>query len=131
MHAEEERRKEAARKELLELEAKIARRQSEAKDDKFSAGAAVRDDIMFGLATERDVSMVTDVVDWEDVEKMVEGIINSASSDSSNLSRSIDMVSRPPYTRGGDSVFSERAKHGNAWRRDVFEHGNSSSFMLQ
>ncbi|KAI3973600.1 hypothetical protein MKX01_038722 [Papaver californicum] len=130
MHMEEERRKEAARKKLLELEARIARRQSEAKDDKFSTGAAVRDDKMFGLATERDVSMVTDVVDWEDGERMVERITNSASSDSSNPSRSIEMGSRPPYIRGGDSVFSDRSKPGNAWRRDVFEHGNSSSFML-
>ncbi|XP_026440828.1 uncharacterized protein LOC113339821 isoform X3 [Papaver somniferum] len=130
MHMEEERRKEAARKKLLELEARIARRQSEVKDDNFSTGAAVRDDKMFGLAMERDVSMVTDVVDWEDGERMVERITNSASSDSSNLSRSVEMGSRPPYTRGGDSVFSDRAKPGNAWRRDVFEHGNSSSFML-
>ncbi|KAI3887283.1 hypothetical protein MKW98_031235 [Papaver atlanticum] len=130
MHMEEERRKEAARKKLLELEAMIARRQSEAKDDKYSTGAAVRDDKMFGLATERDGSMATDVVDWEDGERMVERITNSASSDSSNLTRSIEMGSRPPYTRGGDSVYSDGAKHGNAWRRDVFEHGNSSSFML-
>ncbi|KAI3864185.1 hypothetical protein MKX03_015625 [Papaver bracteatum] len=130
MHMEEERRKEAARIKLLELEARIARRQSEAKDDKFSTDAAVRDDKMFGLATERDGSMATDVVDWEDGERMVERITNSASSDSSNLTRSTEMGSRPPYTRGGDSVFSDRAKPGNAWRRDVFEHGNSSSFML-
>ncbi|XP_026425511.1 uncharacterized protein LOC113321808 isoform X2 [Papaver somniferum] len=130
MHMEEERRKEAARKKLLELEARIARRQFEAKDDKFSTGAAVRDDKVYGLATDRDVSMATDVVDWEDGERMVERITNSASSDSSNPTRSIEMGSRPPYTRGGDSVFSDRAKPGNAWRRDVFEHGNSSSFML-
>ncbi|XP_026389614.1 uncharacterized protein LOC113284385 [Papaver somniferum] len=129
MQMEEERRKEAARKKLLELEARIARRQSEAKDDMFSTGAA-RNDKMFGLATETDVSMVTDVVDWEDGERMVERITNSASSDSSNPSRSFEMGSRPPYIRSGDSVFSDRVKPGNAWRRDVFEYGNSSSFML-
>ncbi|KAI3913548.1 hypothetical protein MKX01_022129 [Papaver californicum] len=130
MHLEEERRKEAARKKLMELEARIARRQFEAKDDKFSTGAAVRDDKMLGLATETDVSMVTDAVDWEDGERMVERITNFASSDSSNLSRSFEMGSRPPYIRSGDSVFSDRVKPGNAWRRDVFEHGNNSSFML-
>ncbi|MCL7022150.1 hypothetical protein MKW94_028197 [Papaver nudicaule] len=130
MHMEEERRKEAARKKLMELEAKIARRQTEAKDDKFSSGAAVRDDKIYGLSTERDVSMATDVVDWEDGERMVERITNSAFSDPSDMNRSLEMGSRPPYIRGGDSVFSDRVKPVNAWRRDVFEHGNSSSFML-
>ncbi|OVA15811.1 hypothetical protein BVC80_1825g52 [Macleaya cordata] len=127
---EEERRKEAARKKLMELEARIARRQTETvHDDKFSA--AVRDDKMLGVVKERDVPRVADVVDWEDGERMVERITSSASSDSSNLNRSFEMGSRPPFSRDGDSGFLDRGKPANAWRRDVFEHGNSSNFVLQ
>ncbi|XP_010270022.1 PREDICTED: uncharacterized protein LOC104606489 [Nelumbo nucifera] len=127
---EEERRKEAAKQKLLELEARIARRQAEpTKDEQFSA--AVGDGRMPVLGKEKEVARSTDVGDWEDGERMVERITSSASSDSLSLNRSSEMGSRPHSSRDGSSTFLDRGKHPNSWRRDVFDNGNSSTFVVQ
>ncbi|KAL5714172.1 hypothetical protein ACHQM5_016169 [Ranunculus cassubicifolius] len=130
MLLEEERRKEAARKKLLELEERIARRQAEiAKESEFSS--TVRDEKLHGTVQEKEFSKVADVVDWEDGERMVERITSSASSDSSSLNRSFEMSSRPHFYGDGDPAFMDRGKPPNSWRRDVFDNGNSSSFIWQ
>ncbi|XVF15563.1 hypothetical protein REPUB_Repub09cG0165100 [Reevesia pubescens] len=126
---EEERRKQAAKQKLLELEERIAKRQAEGGKggSNFSDGA---DEKISGMAKERDVPKATDVGDWEDGERMVERITTSASSDSSGLNRPFEMTSRPHFTNAS-SAFSDRGKPFNSWRRDVFENGNSSAFTGQ
>ncbi|XP_043715296.1 uncharacterized protein LOC122663725 isoform X2 [Telopea speciosissima] len=127
---EEERRKEAARQKLKELEARIARRQAEVmKDDKLPA--SVMAGSLPSMAKEKDVSREAEVGGWEDGERMVERITNSASSDSSSLNRSFEMGSRPHSSRDGNSAFIDRGKLATSWRRDVFENSNSSTFLPQ
>ncbi|KAJ4966495.1 hypothetical protein NE237_018344 [Protea cynaroides] len=127
---EEERRKEAARQKLLELEARIARRQAEGmKDDKFPA--SVMDVRLPTMAKEKDVSREAELGSWEDGERMVERITNSDSSDYSRMIRSFEMGSRPHSSRDGNSAFLDRGKPANSWRRDVFENSNSSTFLPQ
>lgn len=127
MMMEEERRKQAAKQKLLELEERIARRQAET--GKGSTSAAIRGDIMLpGVAKERNVTRADDFACWEDGERMVERITNSASSDSS-LTRSFDMGSRAIPPREGSLPFTDRGKPFNSWRRDMFENGNISSFF--
>ncbi|XP_010263559.1 PREDICTED: uncharacterized protein LOC104601792 isoform X2 [Nelumbo nucifera] len=126
---EEERRKEAAKLKLLELEARIARRQDEdVKNDKFPA--PIGDGRMPGVVKEKDVSRSADVGDWEDGNRMVERITTSASSDSSSLNRSSEMGSRPQSSRDGNSILLDRGKPPGSWRRNVFENENISTFVL-
>ncbi|WCJ30734.1 hypothetical protein M5689_012274 [Euphorbia peplus] len=110
MHMEEERRKQAAKQKLLELEEKIARRRN-AEGERSSDISSSSDEKI----SEKNVSKVADMGDWEDSERMVERITTSASSDSSGFmkNRPFEMGSRPQF------------------RRDVFENGNSSTFFPQ
>ncbi|XP_057959881.1 uncharacterized protein LOC131152172 isoform X3 [Malania oleifera] len=127
---EEERRKQAAKQKLLELEARMAKRQAEeAKYDGLSAVAT--DDHSSGIVKEKDVSRAVDLGDWEDGERMVERITTSASSDSSSINRSFEVGSKPHISKDGSSPFTDRGKPVNSWRRDVFENGNNSVFPLQ
>ncbi|XP_042483548.1 uncharacterized protein LOC122063937 isoform X2 [Macadamia integrifolia] len=127
---EEERRKEAARQKLLELEARIARRRAEAmKDDKFPA--PIGDGRLLEMVREKEVSTEAEVGGWEDGEKMVERITNSASSEASSLNRSFEIGSRPHSSRDGNSAFLDRGNPANPWRRDVFENANNSTFLPQ
>ncbi|OAY66676.1 hypothetical protein ACMD2_02134 [Ananas comosus] len=93
---EEERRKEAARQKLLELEARIARRQAEAnaRDDRLPSAAS----------KERDMPRVNDVQDWEDGERTVEPIISSAPYDSPGVNRYVS-------SRDGNSSLVDRGKN--------------------
>ncbi|XP_021752271.1 uncharacterized protein LOC110717802 isoform X3 [Chenopodium quinoa] len=125
MMMEEDRRKQAAKQKLLELEERIARRQAETA--KVSSSAAIPDDMMPVVAKDRDVR-ADDFSCWEDGERMVERITNSASSDSS-LSRPFDMGSRAVAARESSFAFTDRGKPFNSWRRDMLENGNSSSFF--
>uniref|UniRef100_A0A803KXW5 Uncharacterized protein n=1 Tax=Chenopodium quinoa TaxID=63459 RepID=A0A803KXW5_CHEQI len=125
MMMEEDRRKQAAKQKLLELEERIARRQAETA--KVNSSAAVPDEMMPVVAKDRDVR-ADDFSCWEDGERMVERITNSASSDSS-LSRPFDMGSRAVAARESSFAFTDRGKPFNSWRRDMFENGNSSSFF--
>ncbi|KAG1330717.1 hypothetical protein COCNU_02G006850 [Cocos nucifera] len=120
---EDERRKEAARQKLLELEARIARRQAEAnaKDDGLPSVAA--DERMPGLVKERDAPRVADAGDWEEGERMVECITSSASSDSSSMNRYFDPGSRPFSLRDGNLAFTDGGKLSYHWNSG----SNSSS----
>ncbi|XXG70837.1 hypothetical protein AAC387_Pa07g0230 [Persea americana] len=127
---EEERRIEAAKQKLLELEARIARRQAEAtKDDE--SGTIVGDERMPEMLKGRDSLRMAHIGDWEDGERMLERITSSSSSDSSSLNRFIETGSRPHSSRDGNPVFSGRGKHSNLWSRDSIENGTSSSFLSQ
>ncbi|KAJ6806245.1 uncharacterized protein M6B38_175225 [Iris pallida] len=127
---EEERRKEAARKKLLELEARMAKRQTDApyKDDNITGEERVHVPVK-----ERDVPKVaSDVGDWEDGERMVEHITSTASSNSSNTNRYFETGScRIQPLRDENTSFMERGKHGNYWKRDAYDNGSSSVFHLQ
>ncbi|GMH24599.1 hypothetical protein Nepgr_026442 [Nepenthes gracilis] len=79
---EEESRKQAAKQKLLELEERIARRQADAVKE---SSTAVADEEMHGVVKEKNVSLAEDLSSWEDSERMVERITNSASSNSSSL----------------------------------------------
>ncbi|KAJ7952862.1 TUDOR-SN protein 1 isoform 2 [Quillaja saponaria] len=127
---EEERRKQAAKQKLLELEERIARRQAEAAKGSSNSSVTV-DEKMSSMMNERDVARAADVGDWEDGERMVERLTTSASSDSSSLSRPLEMGSRPHFSRDSSSTFTDRGKPVNSWRRDAYENGSSSAFYLQ
>lgn len=123
MSMEEERRKQAAKQKLLELEQRIARRQAEAT--KVDGSAAVLDERVSRVPIERDTYRVDEHSSWEDSERGVDRVRNSALLDSSNLPRSFDTGSRVHPLRDGPLDFTDRGK-SNSWRRDVFENGNSS-----
>ncbi|XP_052195227.1 uncharacterized protein LOC127803195 [Diospyros lotus] len=126
---EEERRKQAAKQKLLELEARIAKRQAEAgKSDDF---AVVTDEKVSARVIEKDVSRVPALDNWEDGERMLERITTSGSSDSSGLNRSFELGSQTQSYRDGSSGFMDRGKSANSWRRDAFESSNSPSFLVQ
>ncbi|XP_058010481.1 uncharacterized protein LOC110646856 isoform X2 [Hevea brasiliensis] len=128
---EDERRKQAAKQKLLELEERIAKRHAEEANSVNTNSSGVTDEKMSGLVSEKDVSKVADVGDWEDSERMVERITTSASSDSSGMNRPFEVASRAHFPRDGASAFLDRGKAVNSWKRDVFENGNSSTFPLQ
>ncbi|CAK7337658.1 unnamed protein product [Dovyalis caffra] len=128
---EEERRKQAARQKLLELEEKIAKRQAEAAKSGNENSSGVTDETMRGMVTEKDVSRVTDVCDWEESERMVESITASVSSDSSVVNRPFEMGSGPQLSRDGSSAFLDRGKPVNSWKRDEFDNGNSAAYVPQ
>lgn len=131
---EEERRKQAAKQKLLELEEKIAKRNAEAakSGDNNNNSSSVTDEEVSGMATEKAVSKVVDVGDWEDSERMVESITTSVSSDSSAMNnRPFELGSRPHFLRDSSSVFLDRGKPVSPWKRDIFDHANSSTFHPQ
>ncbi|KAL4577407.1 hypothetical protein LXL04_013516 [Taraxacum kok-saghyz] len=111
MALEEERRKQAAKQKLLELEAKIAKRAAEAE-----VGKNTGDDEVPAGWKDSDASMDSDIDNWEVSQRMVERITTSASSDSSAIDRPFD---RPQFS-----------KPTNPWKRDAFEVGSNSSFLL-
>ncbi|KAF5451329.1 hypothetical protein F2P56_026445 [Juglans regia] len=124
---EEERRKQAAKQKLLELEQRIAKRQAEAG----KAGGnypATADEKMSDMVNEKGMA---DIGDWEDGERMVERITTSASSDSSSHNRPFEMGSRPHFSIDGSSTLMDRGKPVNSWRRDAYESGSSSNFLIQ
>ncbi|KAF9678487.1 hypothetical protein SADUNF_Sadunf07G0040000 [Salix dunnii] len=131
MFMEEERRKQGARQKLLELEEKIAKRQAEAEKSGNDYSSCVADEKMTGMLTEKDVSRVIDVVDWEESERMVESITASVSSDSSVVNRPFEMGSRTHLSRDGSSAFLDRGKPVNSWKRDVFDNESSAAFVTQ
>ncbi|XP_059623865.1 uncharacterized protein LOC132266874 isoform X2 [Cornus florida] len=129
LFVEEERRKQAAKQKLLELEARIAKRQAE--EAKGDSSASVADEKVSDLLKENDISGAVDVDNWEDTERTVERIIISTSYNSSGPDRPFEMSSRSHPIRDGSSGFLDRGKHVNSCRRDVFETGNSSPFLMQ
>ncbi|KAK4253053.1 hypothetical protein QN277_010881 [Acacia crassicarpa] len=124
---EEERRKQAAKQKLLELEERIARRKAEAAKV-GNDSLALADEKMSGIGEEKEASRRTDVSDWDDSERVVEGIITSASANSSSLNKSLETGSRPQFSRDSSSSFADRGKPGNSWRRDIYENERNSIF---
>lgn len=120
MLLEEERRKQAAKQKLLELEAKMAKREAE-------VGKTSADDEVPVGGKDSDASMDSDLDNWEVSQRMVERITTSASSDSSAMDRPFD---RPQFSREVSSSFVDRGKPVNPWKRDAFEVGSNSSFLL-
>ncbi|XP_065874928.1 uncharacterized protein [Euphorbia lathyris] len=131
LNMEDERRKQAAKLKLLELEERIARRNAEGERSGNTSSSGVADEKFSGMVSEKNVSKVADVGDWEDSERMVERITTSASSDSSGMNRPFEMGSRSQFHRDGSPAFLDRGKIGNSWKRDVFENANSSTFFPQ
>jgi hypothetical protein len=127
---EEERRKEAARRKLLELEERIAKRQAECKREE----EAQVDDAKLpteGRSTkDREGLRRLDAGEWEDEERMVDRLTSSASSESSNLSKSFEAGPRTQVSRDADIFASDRTKSMNPWRRESTENGNGSLFMF-
>ncbi|KAI3799035.1 hypothetical protein L1987_34323 [Smallanthus sonchifolius] len=115
---EEERRKQAAKQKLLDLEARIAKRNAE--DGKTGA-----DDEVPVSGKDSDASMDSDPDNWEVSQRMVERITTSASSDSSAMDRPFD---QPQFSCEVSSM--ERGKHVDPWKREAFEVGSNSSFLL-
>ncbi|CAK9167133.1 unnamed protein product [Ilex paraguariensis] len=127
---EEERRKQAANQKLLELEARIAKRQAEAaKCDGLVA--AVADEKVSGVLKEKDVSKGVSLDNWENSDMMVERMTTSASSGSSIPNRTFETGPKPHPSREGSSSFLDGGKPVHSWKRDVFENGNSSSILVQ
>lgn len=131
MLMEEERRKEAARRKLMELEARIASRQSESTQEDETVPSSFSDECVPGMAKEKDIPKASsDVGDWEDGERMVEHITSTPSD--SSMNKYFDRGSSSfSSARDAGSSFAERGKHGNYWKRDVYDHGTSSVFHPQ
>ncbi|KAI3704668.1 hypothetical protein L1987_74895 [Smallanthus sonchifolius] len=109
MLLEEERRKQAAKQKLLELEARMAaKRNAEIGKGGNSVGTGADDEVHVG-GKDSDASMDSDIDNWEVSQRMVERI-TSASSDSSAMNRPFDRL--------------------NPWKREAFEVGSNSSFLL-
>ncbi|KAF3615329.1 hypothetical protein FXO38_26575 [Capsicum annuum] len=125
---EEERRKQAAKQKLLELEAKIAKRQTEVT--KVDTLIVTTDEKVSAMSKEIDVSGASDLDNWDESERMVERLTTSASFDTPVLSRSSD-VSSQHYSREGFTDYPDRGRPFNSWRGDVFENGSSSSMHLR
>ncbi|KAK8969403.1 hypothetical protein KSP40_PGU017180 [Platanthera guangdongensis] len=98
---EEERRKEAAWKKLLELEEKIARRQTEA--------AAI--DRMKEMDSSRD----SNLANWEKSERMVEHVTSSPSFNSSGMNRLSEAELKPHTSNVENSSVAQHEKPENNW----------------
>ncbi|KAL2528527.1 hypothetical protein Fot_21128 [Forsythia ovata] len=121
-HLEEERRKQAAKQKLLELEARMAKRQSEASKVDASLSNVIVDDKVDAWMKEKDSSRTVDLDNWEDSERMVDKMMTSASFDSSAYDRPFDISSRPYPPKEGSSSFFDRGKSVTSWKRDMFEN---------
>jgi hypothetical protein len=114
---EEERRRESARQKLLELEAKIAKRQAESNVDKTrdrNLSSTVNDELPPGALKNREVSQSANFSNKKDINRIGEQINTSASYESSTLNRYSDIVPRLHALRDGHSSFidKERAYYG-------------------
>ncbi|KAH0451513.1 hypothetical protein IEQ34_018812 [Dendrobium chrysotoxum] len=110
---EEERRKEAARQKLLELEARIAKRQTvvNAMDDRMK---------------ERDPSRDSDQAEREKTDRIVEPFTSSPSSDSSFMNRLSEVEFRTHISNVENYSFAERGRPENNWSQN-----SNSSFTFE
>lgn len=110
---EEERRKEAARQKLLELEARIAMRQTVANT-------------MDDMLKEREPSRNSDQLEWEKTEREVEPFTSSPLSEPSYMNR----LSEAGFTAHSSNVetssFAQRGRPENNWCQN-----NNSNFKFQ
>ncbi|CAN6319722.1 unnamed protein product [Urochloa humidicola] len=108
---EEERRREAAHQKLLELEARIARRQAESNIGSAQGGqptSAVNDELTHGDFKGRDLPCSANFDDRKDVDRISEHINTSAPVESSSLNRYNETVPRVHTLREGHSSFIDR-----------------------
>lgn len=126
---EEERRKQAAKQKLLELEAKIAKRQTEVT--KTDTLIVTTEEKISAMSKDIDISGASDVDNWDESERMVERLTTSASFDTAVLSRSSDVSSQHCSSRESFTNFPDRGRPINSWRGDVFESGSSSPMHLR
>ncbi|RCV44466.1 hypothetical protein SETIT_9G375800v2 [Setaria italica] len=108
---EEERRREAARQKLLELEARIARRQAESNIGSARGGqltSAVSDELTPGGFKDRDLPRSANFVDRKDIDRMGEHINTSAPLESSSHNKYNETVPRVHTLRDGPSSFIDR-----------------------
>ncbi|CAI0553585.1 unnamed protein product [Linum tenue] len=128
---EEERRAQAAKQKLLELEERMARRNAEGAKGGNGNSSGVVDQNTTEIGDETCASKLGDMGDWEEGERMVDRITTSASSDMPGMNRPFDFGSRPYFSRESSSVFMDRGKPVNPWKRDPFDSGNTSAFVPQ
>ncbi|KAG9152890.1 hypothetical protein Leryth_012519 [Lithospermum erythrorhizon] len=129
---EEERRKQAAKQKLLELEAKMAKRQTGSSKAESSIDSATFDERLPSLEMEKDNSSTAGFDNWEENERMVERITNVASIESSSSSNRDYEINMKPYSgREDSSSIPERGKSINPWKRDVFGYASGSSSSLR
>nr|GMD55260.1 uncharacterized protein LOC109188977 isoform X1 [Ipomoea batatas] len=125
MFLEEERRKQAAKQKLLELEAKIAKRQATTEKTEVSV---VLEEKLPANVKENETA---DLDNWDESERMVERLTTSTYSEAPVLSRSSEIGSRPYPPREGFPNFGDTGKSINSWRRDVFGNGSGSRVQPQ
>ncbi|XP_020586698.1 uncharacterized protein LOC110028957 [Phalaenopsis equestris] len=113
---EEERRKDAARQKLLELEARIAKRQTVAN----IANTTV------DWMNERDPSRNSDQTEWDKTERMVEPFTSSTSSDSSFMNR----FSVGVKTHNSNVSFCQRGRPENNWSHNRKQFQGSDAPLL-
>ncbi|GJN40917.1 hypothetical protein PR202_gn00334 [Eleusine coracana subsp. coracana] len=104
---EEERRREAARQKLLELEAKIAKRQAESNVHRTRDGdlsSAVNDEVAPGTLKDIEVSHSADFGNKKDINRIGECINTSSPLESSSLNRFGDAAWLPSSSRGSPSA---------------------------
>ncbi|CAL4939790.1 unnamed protein product [Urochloa decumbens] len=108
---EEERRREAAHQKLLELEARIARRQAESNIGSAQGGqptSAVNDELIHGDFKGRDLPRSANFSERKDVDRISERINTSAPVESSCLNRYNETVPMVHTLRDGHSSFIDR-----------------------
>ncbi|CAA2995762.1 Hypothetical predicted protein [Olea europaea subsp. europaea] len=127
---EEERRKQAAKEKLLELEARMAKRQSETSNvDTSTSNVIVHDKVDAGVK-EKDSSRTVDLDNWEDSDRMGDKTMTTELFDSSAYDRP-DISSTPYLPEEVASSFSDRGKSVNSWKMDMFENVSTLPFPAQ
>jgi hypothetical protein len=102
---EEERRREAAHQKLLELEARIAKREAKTNID---STRAVNDEFIPGDVKDRDLSHSANFGDRKDIDKMNERINTSTPLESSSINRFSETVPRVRTLTDGRPSFIDR-----------------------
>lgn len=124
--SEEERRREAARQKLLELEARMARRQAESNIGSARGGqltSVVSDELTPGDFKDRDLPHSANFVDRKDIDR-IEHINTSAPLESSSRNRYNEIVPRAHTLRDEPSSFIDRENAYYGSRAAFPEHEN-------
>ncbi|WVZ57193.1 hypothetical protein U9M48_007606 [Paspalum notatum var. saurae] len=124
---EEERRREAARQKLLELEARIARRQAETNICSAGDGhlpSILSDEFIPGDVKDRDLPHSANFGDRKGIDRMSERIDTSAPLESSSLNRYSEILPRMHALRDGHSSFIDRENAYYGARASIPEQEN-------
>lgn len=123
LQLEEERRKQAAKHKLLELEAKMARRQTLITKDEALVSNLVVDEKLETTMKEKEISRDLKLDAWKERERMVQKVSTPPPFDSFAPGTHVDMGSRSYSLRECSSIFVDSGKAINSWRRAVLEDG--------